>query len=154
MLLALINAHGSRTQDCSCGMPVIPLKLLETFFSNSWKIRFQTYQVNKIKLHACLTSSTLPSTLLESGFHQVGFIKSSHALSAFISNSTEAPLTYFICIFCQYVHYWALITDFKNLMYVLSYLPHSMLCPLWQKGITSCTADTHLNPTDSFIFLG
>lgn len=108
------TAYGSRTQNYSCGMLVILMQPLETFFSKSWKICFQTYhQVNKMKLHACLTFPS-SSTLLESEcHHQVGFIKSSHALSAFILNSSEDSLTYFICIFWQCVYYWAFMTVFS-----------------------------------------
>lgn len=132
--------HGSRTQNYSCGVLFIPIKLSETFFSKSWEICFQTYQVNKIKLHACLIFPPSSSTLLESGFHQIGFIKSLEALSAFIWNSTEDSLTYFICIFCQYVHYWAFVTDFKNLMYVMNYFLHDILCP---STVTTCCHVLH-----------
>lgn len=107
------TAHRSRTQNYSCGMPVILIQPLETFFSKSWEICFQTYfQGNKMKLHACLTF-TSSSTLLESECHQVRFIKSSYALSAFVLNSSEGSLTYFICIFWQCVYYWAFMTVFR-----------------------------------------
>lgn len=111
----LITAYGWRTQNYSCGILVIWMLSLETFFSKSWKICFQTYhQVNKMKLHACLTFLPSSSTLLEiECHHQVGFIKSSPALSAFVLNSSEASLTYFICIFWQYVCYWAFMTVFR-----------------------------------------
>lgn len=91
------------------------MQSLDTFFSKSWQICFQTYhQVNKMKLCACLTFLPSSSTLLESEcHHQVGFIKSSHVVSAFVLNSSEDSLTYFMCIFWQYIFYGAFMTVFR-----------------------------------------
>ena len=88
--------------------------VLETFFCKSWKICVQTYQVNKMKLHACLPLLPSSSALLESEcHHQVGVIKSLHALSAFILNSSEDLLTNFVCIFWQYFYSWTFMTVFR-----------------------------------------